>query len=60
MVFAQRMMNNAYKYKKIPESQYAWKYTQAIEAVVVKHFFQRNNNLQDAGSHDNERRLRMF
>ena len=39
MIFARRMMNNAYKYKLIPESQYARKYTQSIEAVVVKRLF---------------------
>ena len=33
------MMNNAYKYKLIPESQYARKHTQSIEAVVVKRLF---------------------
>ena len=39
VIFAQRMMNNAYKNKQVLESQYAQKCTQAIKAVVVKRIF---------------------
>ena len=33
------MMAHAYKHKQIPESQYARKFTQAIEASLVKRLY---------------------
>ena len=39
LIFAQRMMVHAYKHGQIPESQYAQKDTQAIEAVLVKRLY---------------------
>ena len=39
LIFAQRMMANAYRHRQILESQYARKYTQAIEAVLVKRLY---------------------
>ena len=39
LIFAQRIIQNAYKHKQVPESQYARKHTQAIEAVLVKRLY---------------------
>ena len=39
LIFAQRMMDNAYEHKQIPESQYARKFTQAIKAVFIKRLY---------------------
>ena len=37
--FAKRMMTHAQQNDQIPELQYARKFTQSIEAVIVKHLF---------------------
>ena len=39
LMFAQRMMKNAYKHQQIPESQYARKITQVIKAVLMKRLY---------------------
>ena len=39
LIFAQRMMNKAYKHNLVLESQYARKHTQAIEAVLIKRLY---------------------